>query len=140
MDSSWNLVTRKKSKKLSSNVNVNLSLSDVVQGLDAISSQYDPYSTVLYGSYSRRTNTINSDIDVLFIWKKLPESSHDIKRKIEIEFGKKVDMVNMIYKGKLIDNEEDDEFLTNVYEDGIVVHGHKQKDLIKLSMMIGKVK
>lgn len=97
---------------------------------------------LLFGSTARDTHTINSDVDIAVIWKKLPDDNtlFGIKYQLESMF-KKVDLVNFVRSKKITnyDMTPNKDFIDNVYEDGIVLIGDCKYDLF-YSDLVGKFK
>ena len=101
----------------------------------------------LYGSTSRRTNTAESDVDIMIIWKKtVLKRVYNIKKDLEEIFDRKVDVVCMIYKGKELHDfhlgdctvtKQNEIFLSYVWTDSVSIIG--DKDDIRLSLHIGKI-
>jgi predicted nucleotidyltransferase len=106
----------------------------------------DPISVILYGSYSTNKQTINSDIDLLIIFKqKILNKYLDIDNKIinlkeEIIklFNKNLDIVVMIKTNKIqyniyeynYDIDYNNNFISNIYSDLYILYGDKHKDII----------
>lgn len=132
---------RKRINRKNQREKIEVNLSTIQKYFPGIIEKYKPRAVFLYGSMSRGTQHPDSDIDLMFIWnREVPSNSVEIMREISTFFSKKVDMVNMIYKGKLVEIVNDNEyFLSNVYQDSVPLFGGDRFD-IKLSALIGKVK
>lgn len=102
MNDNWTVVNRKNHKKNNKALHVKLDKNEVINKLKFLS-KYNPHGVYLCGSTARNTHKINSDLDILIIWKKyVPNNIHEIKTEIESLFNKSVDLLSLIYKGKLI--------------------------------------
>lgn len=119
------------------------------QELKLVLEEYNPISVILFGSYSRGNYTINSDIDLMFIWKsntfnKVEKPNlENIKKKIQEIFMKKVDIISMIYTPQRYhyfenDDDWDSIFVNNVYNDGIIIYGDSDKEKILKSIKYDK--
>jgi predicted nucleotidyltransferase len=123
--------------------NVERSILDrnwIVETLAVTLEPYSPYAIFLYGSYSQGRATAASDVDVMVLWKKrVPELAklHVIRAKLEEALGKSVDLVAMLYTDRMIDLDEFDNFIDNVYTDAVSVKG--DREAIMLSQKMYKV-
>jgi predicted nucleotidyltransferase len=123
--------------------NVERSILDrnwIVETLAVTLEPYSPYAIFLYGSYSQGRATVASDVDVMVLWKKrVPELAklHVIRAKLEEALGKSVDLVAMSYTDRMIDLDEFDNFIDNVYTDAVSVKG--DREAIMLSQKMYKV-
>ena len=107
-----------------------------------------PLSFILYGSYAKNKQNINSDIDLMIVFKKKDICDNfnqliiTFKNNIHKIFKKKIDLVVMIYQKKLqyfeFNFDHDTNFIYNVFEDGYVLYGNNDKDLILESIKYGK--
>jgi predicted nucleotidyltransferase len=141
--SDWVIPTkRKRTNRKTSREKLEVNLSTIKQYFPDIIEKYKPRAVFLYGSMARGKQRPDSDIDLMFIWnREIPPNSVEILKEISSFFSKKVDMVNMIYVGKPVDIVNDNEyFLSNVYQDAIMLFGRGDQFDIKLSALIGKVK
>lgn len=143
-DEKWHIVKHKKrechSKQEYKSI---LNVDDIKKGLMMLQ-KYSPKCVFLYGSTARGTNKLNSDIDILIIWKnRVPHNISEIKDEIRSYFHKSVDMVSLIYRGKIMFYDDDqgrtESFLNNIITECILVLGNGDKTDIKLSEYIGKV-
>jgi predicted nucleotidyltransferase len=109
---------------------------------------YKPISVILYGSLAIGKNRTSSDIDLMIIWQKknIPslEVLENIKKSIEEIFDTTVDLVNMVYMNKQItfvdDMEKEQEYMckdyyyiVNVFNEGIIIYGNDDKNIILFS-------
>jgi predicted nucleotidyltransferase len=145
------IVKRKKSKSIISTTNnKKLTLEDIKSNdmFKNLLNVYSPLSVILYGSLATGKNRISSDIDLMFIWQKksIPslEVLLNIKKSIEEIFITTVDLVNMVYMNKQIifidDVEKEQEYMckeyyyiVNVYNEGIIIYGDYDKNIILFS-------
>ena len=146
----WHQVQRKiKNKKtIIKSSQMKLSKEDVINKLQIIFKKYNPHAVFLYGSTARKTNTEYSDIDILVIWKKchhdwskcIPKNIFYIKSELVDAFDRKIDLVNMIYANKFIDEPamQSQVFLENVEYDAEPIYEHNNKLDIRLSVLMGK--
>lgn len=138
MTDSWNQVSKSAKSRNKTNKK-DLTLELIINSIKIISLKYNPRSVYIYGSRSRMTNKSYSDIDILIIWNKEPKF-HNIKNEIVETLKLPVDIVEMIYKNKFIDNGSNSFFLDNVYNEATHAYGVNQKDEIFLSFSLGKIK
>jgi len=145
-------VVIKKNKKKNTNIILQKLTTKIIiecQELKLFLEEYNPISVILFGSYSRGNYTINSDIDLMFIWKsntfnKIEKPNlENIKKKIQEIFMKKVDIISMIYTPQRYhyfenDDDWDSIFVNNVYNDGIVIYGDNDKEKILKSIKYDK--
>lgn len=133
------ITTNRKRKRVSRD-RIEVTREIVQKHLPSIVGRYKPRSVFLFGSMARKTQNMESDIDIIFIWNtKLPEEILYIAKEISFFFGKKIDMVNMIYIGRLINDDNNSLFLDNVYDDAFPIYGNIDPFDIKLSYMQGKI-
>jgi predicted nucleotidyltransferase len=118
----------------------------------------DPISVILYGSYSRNKQTINSDIDLLIIFKKkilnkyldIDNKIINLKKEIIKLFNKNLDIVVMIKTNKIqykiydyeynynYDIDYNNNFISNIYSDLYIIYGNTNKDIILESIKYKK--
>ena len=76
------------------------------------------HSSFLFGSTALNKNKYYSDIDILLIWKKMPNTkviSH-LKSLLIDFYGKKIDIVNMEYCNKIVKySMSDKNFIDDIY-------------------------
>jgi predicted nucleotidyltransferase len=151
-DDKFTLVKRKNSKSKciikTTNNNKKLTLEDIKNNIkfNNLLSEYSPLSVILYGSLATGKNRITSDIDLMFIWQKKSIPSLEvleyIKKSIEEIFITTVDLVNMLYMNKQITfiNDIEQEYLfkdyyyiVNVFNEGIIIYGNDDKNIILFS-------
>ena len=106
----------------------------------------DPISVILYGSYSTNKQTINSDIDLLIVFKQkilnkyldIDNKIINLKKEIIKLFNKNLDIVVMIKTNKLqyniydynYDIDYNNNFISNIYSDLYILYGNKHTDII----------
>ena len=149
----FTIVKRKNSKSksiINTTNNKKLTIEDIKNNdmFKNLLNEFSPLSVILYGSHAIGKNRITSDIDLMFIWQKKSIPSLDvlenIKKSIEEIFERKVDLVNMVYMNKQItfidDIEKEEEYLSkdyyyivNVYNEGIIIYGDYDKNIILFS-------
>lgn len=147
------IVKRKNSKSksiINTTNNKKLTLEDIKSNdlFNNLLNVYNPLSVILYGSLAIGKNRTTSDIDLMFIWQKksIPslEVLENIKKSIEEIFQRKVDLVNMVYMNKQItfidEIEKEEEYLSkdyyyivNVFNEGIIIYGKNDKNIILFS-------
>jgi predicted nucleotidyltransferase len=140
--SEWQTVVKKqrvspKEKK----VEIMLDKSQVVSQLEILK-VYNPVAVFLFGSTAKGTNGVNSDLDIVFIWRKcVPKNAPQIKQQIVKMFGKKVDMINMIYNlNNRCDYPEHTQcFIENMMTEGIKIIGSEDVRIIGTSELVGKI-
>ena len=115
-------------------------MNETIEIIKNILTKYNVYAAFLYGSYARKQKKFN-DIDILIIWKK---SIHydviEIKKEIQNELNYPIDLIHMIYIGKLIEFDDKSKYFIedNVYNDAINIFNH-HKNIILESKYIGKI-
>jgi predicted nucleotidyltransferase len=147
------IVKRKNSKNkyiINSTIKTKLTIEDIKSNdmFNNLLNVYNPLSVILYGSLATGKNRTTSDIDLMFIWQKksIPslEVLENIKKSIEEIFERKVDLVNMVYMNKQItfidDVEKEQEYMckdyyyiVNVYNEGVIIYGNDDKNVILFS-------
>ena len=156
----FTIVKRKNSKGKhtinSTNNNKKLNIEDIKNNdmFNNLLNEYSPLSVILYGSLAIGKNRTTSDIDLMFIWQKknIPslEVLQNIKKSIEEIFERNVDLVNMVYMNKQItfidDIEKEQEYLckdyyyiVNVFNEGVIIYGNDDKNIILLSEKLVKL-
>ena len=146
-------IVKRKNKKTIKGENIiktKLTAEDIKNNvkLNNLLVKFTPLSVILYGSLAIGKNRTTSDIDLMFIWQKksIPslEVLENIKKSIEEIFERKVDLVNMVYMNKQItfidDIEKEQEYLckdyyyiVNVFNEGIIIYGNEDKNIILFS-------
>lgn len=111
-----------------------LSKSFIIEKLKLLE-KYNPKLVVLYGSYARNEQKESSDIDVLVVWNKLPDTQ-EIKQELVKLFNRKVDLVSMLYKNKSVDFEYDKDFIDNIIVDGIIITGNNKYDILMSNIIL----
>ena len=109
--------------------------------------KYKPYAIYIYGSRARKTNRLDSDIDLMVFWKKIvPEYDclKNIKQQLINNIKIDIDFVNMYItnkKNKVYD-ERDKCYYSNVINDAICIYqtiSNNISDLIDISVKLDKV-
>jgi predicted nucleotidyltransferase len=148
----FTIVKRKNSKckHITNTINNNkkLTIKDIKNNIifNNLLTEYKPVAVILYGSIAIGKNRTTSDIDLIFIWQKksIPslEVLENIKKSIEEIFDTTVDLVNMIYMNKQITFIDDIEqeylckdyyYIVNVFNEGIIIYGNEDKNVILFS-------
>jgi predicted nucleotidyltransferase len=108
-----------------------------------------PLSFILYGSFAKNKQNLNSDIDFLIIFKKnifnninFNKIIYNLKKNISQIFNRNIDLVVMIHHNKLQYHESnydpDTNFIYNIYHEGYYIYGKNEKDLIIESVKYAK--
>ena len=140
-DGEWEIVKRKQ-KPIISKPKIEPKLyqkDELVQLIKDTLQPYNPYALYLFGSYSLGKATVNSDVDIMVIWNKcVPSNIVSIKEELIHVLGKYVDLINMIYVEKMVedDKETNRNFLDIVYAECIPIIN--EQCIIKISQLIGK--
>ena len=148
-DKDFTIVKRKNKKtvKVETSIKTKLTTEDIKNNVifNNLLNEYSPLSVILYGSLAIGKNRTTSDIDLMIVWQKksIPslEVLENIKKSIEKIFITTVDLVNMIYMNKQItfidDIEQEQEYLckdyyyiVNVYNEGVIIYGNDDKNII----------
>lgn len=145
------ILVKKKNKKTvkgENSIKTKLSTEDIKNNntFNNLLNEYRPLAVVLYGSLAIGKNRTTSDIDLMFIWQKksIPslEVLQNIKKSIKEIFNTTVDLVNMVYVNKqitFIDDMEQEHlckdyyYIVNVFNEGIVIYGNADKNIILFS-------
>jgi predicted nucleotidyltransferase len=118
-------------KKNNSNLNkvrekYNPTFDELKSGIIKALEKYNPYSVFLYGSRARGNHKIESDADILVIWKRYPSNLELIKKEIMDEIRINIDFVNLLYKEKrkevVVNKLNDIEYYNNVLLDAINIY------------------
>jgi predicted nucleotidyltransferase len=138
----------KKSVEKKSSIKTKLTIEDIRNNnkLNNLLNEFRPLSVVLYGSLAIGKNRTTSDIDLMIIWNKknVPslEVLENIKKSIEEIFVTTVDLINMIYMNKQITYVDDIEkeyvykdyyYIVNVFNEGVIIYGDVDKNVILFS-------
>ena len=145
----FTIVKRKNNKSVKKKpcINKKLTAEDIKNNikLNNLLNEYSPLSVILYGSLAIGKNRTTSDIDLMIVWQKksIPslEVLENIKKSIEEIFITTVDLVNMVYMNKhktFIDDIEqylnkDYNYIINVFNEGIIIYGNEDKNIILFS-------
>ena len=121
-------------------INKNLLKTDIINNkfLQELLEKTKPYTVILYISSIIKSN-INSDINLILLWKK-----NIFSMNINFLYGK---MKNILYHNLCQDNkfkyseiEDNDKiFIENVYIDGVIIYGDKSIDNILFCQNILKI-
>lgn len=143
----WTTVIHKENKKsINKTKNCTHSFQEIKEGIISVLEKYCPYAVYIYGSCARGTNNVNSDVDILTVWKCHPENLNDIKYEIINKINMRIDFVNLIYKeGKKIKvtDDRDIAYYENLMLDAINIYTISSKkiyleDIIPYSIKIAK--
>jgi len=144
--SEWVYIKTKSNKKKQNRIIYNPTLDELKIGIIKILKYYNPYAIYLYGSRVRKTNRIDSDIDILVIWNIEPLDLKNIKQDIIDEIKIKVDFVNLVYTDskKIILSDNDILYYENVLLDAINIYTRDNKnkyleDIILYSIKLPKI-
>ena len=137
-------------------INKNLLKTDIINNkfLQELLEKTKPYTVILYISSIIKSN-INSDINLILLWKKnIPSNKHldELKQEIQNIFSMNINflygkMKNILYHNLCQDNkfkyseiEDNDKiFIENVYIDGVIIYGDKSIDNILFCQNILKI-
>jgi predicted nucleotidyltransferase len=138
----------KKTVKVETSIKTKLTAEDIKNNIifNNLLSNYKPISVILYGSLAIGKNRTTSDIDLMLVWQKKNilslEVLENIKKSIEEIFDTTVDLVNMVYMNKQITYIDDIEqeylckdyyYIVNVFNEGIIIYGNEDKNIILFS-------
>jgi len=142
----WTIIQKKTVKYKQTNIKQDKPLSEIQETVIQILQDYNPYAIYLYGSRTKKTNKIDSDIDLMVFWKKnIPNINflYDIKNELINTLNLNVDFVNMIIKNKIITTTEKNMcFYDNVISEAIKIYGDDKiniSDLIDTSIKLHKI-
>lgn len=144
----WTIVTSKQKFKKENSETYNPSFEEIKNVIIITLKKYNPYAIYIYGSRARGTNNINSDVDILVIWKYNPKNIEIMKNEIINKIKLKIDFVNLIYKqfGKEIkvQNLGDICYYDNLINEAINIYKNTQdniylKDILTFSIKLPKV-
>jgi predicted nucleotidyltransferase len=131
-DSEWTVIVKQKKppKDKTSSIKYIPTKTEIIKKLSYFK-RYNPFGLFICGSVARGTNNEYSDLDILVIWKgKIPSNIIELRNEIEYIVEMNVDLVSLIYKGKLmldtnIENITDKNmiYLNNVIIEAIAVIG-----------------
>jgi len=138
----------KKSVEKKPSIKIKLTIEDIKNNdkFNNLLNEFRPLTVVLYGSLAIGKNRTTSDIDLMIIWNKknIPslEVLENIKKSIEEIFDTTVDLVNMVYINKQITYVDDIEqeylckdyyYIVNVFNEGVIIYGNEDKNVILFS-------
>jgi len=144
----WTIVTHKQKYKTKNFEIYNPSFEEIRNGIIITLKKYNPYAIYIYGSRARGTNNINSDVDILVVWKSEPKHLEIIKNEIINNIKIKIDFVNLVYKqfGKeiKITDVRDIFYYDNLIIEAINIYKKSEdniylKDIIPFSIKLPKV-
>ncbi len=143
----WITVVNNKKKKSYNKVIINKTLEEINKLILDILLKYNPYAIYIYGSRARKTNRLDSDVDLMIFWKKtVPEYDYlqNIKKELINILQLNVDFVNMYITNKInkVYDERDKCYYANVINDAICIYETKANnisDLIDISIKLEKI-
>jgi len=116
-----------------------VNLDRIRKELPALIAEFNPIAVFLYGSMATGRQHAQSDIDLLFIWRYgIPENIGEIRRKIASHFQREIDLVNMIYQDRIVNDPVNELFLSNVQSEAKPIYGSDSKEIIYMSKLKGK--
>ena len=135
-DEGFTTINRKKRKDKSSIKPVVLTRDLIIKNeeLKLIFNKYEPFSVLLYGSYSRNNPGTNSDINLVIIWNykykaQIKNAVENIKSDAFNIFNKKIEILPMILKKNNCFG-SDNYFISNIFADAISIYGNQTIDNI----------
>jgi predicted nucleotidyltransferase len=139
----FTLVERKKRHGSCRQIKTLLDKNNVITDVKLIMEKYKPFAVYIYGSVARGEHHINSDVDLMVLWKAayMPcvDKLHDIKKELTEALNVKVDFVIMEYTRIYQEPDINDElFIKNVLTDAVVIIG-KNIDHINNSIKLRKI-
>ena len=145
----WITISTKKRKNLNKVLEkYNPTFEELKAGVIKVLQKYNPYTVFLYGSRARGNNKIDSDADILVVWKHYPSNLEFIKKEIMDEIKIKIDFVNLLYKEKrkevVVNRLNDIAYYDNVLLDAINIYTSTPnkiylEDIIPFSEKLPKV-
>jgi predicted nucleotidyltransferase len=142
----WTVVKTKNNKK---NYSVyNPTFDEIKNNIVSTLKKYNPYAIYIYGSRAKKTNNINSDVDILVIWLNEPFNLEFIKNEIITNLKLKIDFVNLIYKKNLkkskITDVRDECYYENIITEAINIYKNTSEniylsDIIPFSIKLPKI-
>jgi predicted nucleotidyltransferase len=146
-DNEWTIVNNNKKIKSYNKVIEYKTFEEINNNILQVLLKYKPYAIYIYGSRARKTNRLDSDIDLMVFWKKIvPEYDclKNIKQQLINNIKIDIDFVNMYItnkKNKVYD-ERDKCYYSNVINDAICIYetiSNNISDLIDISVKLDKV-
>ena len=142
MDSNWTIVSHKKlkSKKKITNPKSNYDIIDIIDIIinTIREDKLNPEYIFLYGSRARKTNRINSDVDLIVFWKyPIPTIKQILylKELLINNLGLNIDFVNMYITNKniIVHNEKTICYYDNVTNDAICIYKKNGSNTISIA-------
>ena len=142
----WTTVTKKKTE-IKFNQQTKKTFDEIKNIILNIILKYKPSHIFIYGSRARKTNKINSDVDIMVFWKypyPCIEELIDYKNELKIALQLDIDFVNMKLTNKniIITEEHIKCYYDNVILDAICIYAENNKilsELIDYSIKIQKI-
>ena len=142
----WITITKKK-KEIKFNKYTEKTFDEIKNILLNIILKYKPSYIFIYGSRARKTNKINSDVDIMIFWKypyPTIEKLMNYKNELKIALQLDIDFVNMKLTNKniIITEEHTKCYYDNVIIDAICIYAENNKtlsELIDCSIKIQKI-
>ena len=151
MEEEWIIITKKKKEKiitLISSLKTELKFDDLTNIIKNILIKYKPEYIFIYGSRSRNTHKLNSDVDIMVFWK-YPIFDYDkfiyIKNELMSKLKLNVDFVCMVLTNKLVKINDDKTlcYYDNICLDAKCIFYSKInkniRDLIDFSIKLQKI-
>ena len=123
-------------------VKLNLTFDDLKTIIVDVLKEYNPYAIYIYGSRARKTNKLDSDVDIMVIWRIIKYDLEEIFYMLREKLGIDVDFVNLLYtknKSKIINN-TDIEYYKNVIQDGINIFNNSDEKIYLEDVLMNSVK
>ena len=132
----WINVSKKKKEKRN-NKNKEKTFDEIKNIILNVILKYKPSYIFIYGSRARKTNKINSDVDIMSFWKypypcieELIEYKNELKNALQLD----IDFVNMKLTNKyvIITEEHTKCYYDNIILDAICIYAENNKTLCEL--------
>lgn len=132
----WNTVNKKK-KEIKNNKNKEKTFDEIKNIILNVILKYKPSYIFIYGSRARKTNKINSDVDIMIFWKypypcieELIEYKNELMNALQLD----IDFVNMKLTNKyvIITEEHTKCYYDNVIIDAVCIYYINNKSLSEL--------
>jgi predicted nucleotidyltransferase len=142
----WITVTKKKTE-IKFNQQTKKTFDEIKNIILNIILKYKPSYIFIYGSRARKTNKINSDVDIMVFWKypyPCIEELIDYKNELKSALQLDIDFVNMklINKLVIIMEEQTKCYYNNIILDAICIYSKNKKilsELIDYSIKMQKI-
>jgi predicted nucleotidyltransferase len=117
-----------------------LSLEYIIKKTNEIIKKYDPLHAYIYGSYARKTNRVDSDVDILLVYKsnniQSSNTLEEIKQEIHDEFKLHVDLI-VVYISSKSKNKHSE--LDLCFYDNISIESINMTDNVKFSDIVNDI-